>query len=252
MTQKNEASQPAVIITGAGSGIGRATAVLLAERGARLALLGRRSQLLEETEQLCRSLGGSAIALPTDIAALQQVQAAVRDAADAFGRIDAVVNNAGVARVASIENSSEADLDMMLATHLRGPILLIQSTLPMLRQNGGSIVNVTSVGGMVATPGRALYGATKAALNHLTRSLAMELAPHVRVNAVLPGPVRTPIYDHLGLSPDEQQQFEQELIRKTPAGRFAEPTEVARWIAHLLEDQWVTGTLLTIDGGRSC
>jgi NAD(P)-dependent dehydrogenase (short-subunit alcohol dehydrogenase family) len=171
-----------------------------------------------------------------------------------FGGLDALVNNAGTARFSSIENAALTDLEAMLDAHLRGPINLIQASLPSLRSARGSIVNVSSVGGVIAMPGRSMYGATKAALNHLTRSLALELAPEVRVNAVLPGPVNTPIYDDLGLTVEQRDLLRTKLTHQTPMGRFAEPCEIAQWVCRLISEDssWVTGALMCIDGGRSC
>jgi NAD(P)-dependent dehydrogenase (short-subunit alcohol dehydrogenase family) len=140
----------------------------------------------------------------------------------------------------------------MFDLHVRGPVQLIQWCLPSLRQRSGSIVNVTSVAGDLAAPNRSFYGATKAAMNHMTRSLAIELAPAVRVNAILPGPVDTPIYDRVGMSPETMRRFRADLEAMTPMGRFGQPDEVAGWVCRLLDDDaaWVTGVLLPIDGGR--
>ncbi|WP_437436759.1 SDR family NAD(P)-dependent oxidoreductase [Salinispora arenicola] len=110
--------------------------------------------------------------------------------------------------------------------HVKGPVHLLRACLPELRARRGSVVNVTSVGGALATPHRSFYGASKAAINHLTRSLAIELAPEVRVNAVLPGPVDTPIYDDLGLSDEATGKLREDLMARTPMGRFGSPT---RW-----------------------
>jgi len=226
----------------------------VARAGWRIALIGRRLSVLEEACEDCRQAGAQAIALSTDIARADQIRLAVDATLARFGHVDAVVNNAGIARFAPIERADLGDLELMLDAHLRGPINLIRAALPSLRSRCGCIVNISSIGGTLATPGRSLYGATKAAMNHLTRSLARELAPDVRVNAILPGPVDTGIYNNLGLSDNERDELRLSLLRATPAGRFGEPEEVARWVCHLLDDgsRWVTGALLCIDGGRSC
>jgi NAD(P)-dependent dehydrogenase (short-subunit alcohol dehydrogenase family) len=196
----------------------------------------------------------SPLAVQADVSRPEEVERAVKSALERFGRLDGLVNNAGAARFARIEDADLADLEAMLDANVRGPVNLIRTCLPALREGGGAIVNVSSIGGVLATPGRSFYGATKAAVNSLTRSLARELAPSVRVNAVLPGPVETPIYDGLGLSEEETLQLRQELIQATPMGRFGQPAEIARWVCNLLDDElagWVTGALVCIDGGRS-
>lgn len=243
-----------ILISGAGTGIGRAIAGLVARAGGHLSLLGRRTALLEDACRECRQFGSDAIALASDVGDVEQVVRAVDVTLQHFDGLDGLVNNAGIARFGLIEDARLSDLELMLDAHLRGPINLIRATIPSLRQSAGSIVNVSSVAGILATPGRAFYGATKAALNHLTRTLARELAPHIRVNAILPGPVSTPIYDELGLSDSAQEQLKEELVRATPAGRFGTPEEVARWVTYLLDDEnrWVTGALINIDGGRLC
>ncbi|MYV89746.1 SDR family oxidoreductase, partial [Streptomyces sp. SID1034] len=135
-----------------------------------------------------------------------------------------------------------------------GPVHLIRAALPELRERQGAVVNVSSVGGALAMPGRSLYGATKAALNSLTRSLARELAPRVRVNAILPGPVDTPMYGDLGLDERATRDLVADMVEATPLGRFGTPDDIAGWVCNLLDPEasgWVTGALVAIDGGRS-
>ena len=241
------------LITGAGSGIGAATAVLAAARGARVALVGRRSTALEQTAEAVRDSGGQpAFVVPADLTESADVDNAATNVLDHLGGIDGLVNNAGIGRFAPIADAETKDLQYMFDLHVRGPVQLIQRFLPSLRARSGSIVNVTSCAGDLAAPSRAFYGATKAAMNHLTRSLAIELAPDIRVTAILPGPVDTPIYDRVGMSPETLRRFRADLEAMTPMGRFGKSEEVAEWVCHLLEDSasWVTGVLLPIDGGR--
>lgn len=244
-----------VLVTGAGSGIGRAVAREAAAAGASVVLCGRREDMLVRVcEELSGVGAGQALAVSADIGKPAAVSRAVTTALRRFGGIDGLVNNAGLARFGPIDEVCLADLDSMIEVNLRGPVQLIRACLPTLRDRGGSIVNVSSVGGALAMPGRSLYGATKAALNSLTRSLARELAPRVRVNAVLPGPVDTPMYSDLGLSDAETQRLRAGLLDATPMGRFGQPEEVARWVCHLLDDElsaWVTGALVPVDGGRT-
>lgn len=244
----------AVLVTGAGTGIGRAIAVRAAREGARVALLGRRREPLARTADIIRRETPDAPVLTcaSSLAEPHELSAAVDNVLDAFGRLDGLVNNAGVARFSPVETADLADLQFMFDVHVKGPVHLLRACLPELRARRGSVVNVTSVGGALATPHRSFYGATKAAINHLTRSLAVELAPEVRVNAVLPGPVDTPIYEDLGLSDEATEKLRGNLVTMTPMGRFGRSDEVATWVCRLLDDEsgWVTGVLLPIDGGR--
>jgi NAD(P)-dependent dehydrogenase (short-subunit alcohol dehydrogenase family) len=225
-----------VVVTGAGSGIGRAVAARLAAAGESVIAVGRRVEPLMDV---------------TDPAAPARLRAFVQER---FGRLDGLVNCAGLARFARLEAADLGDLDRMVAVNLRAPAALIQTLLPALTEARGSVVNVTSIGGVVAMPGRSLYGASKAAINSLTRSLARELAPDVRVNAVVPGPVDTPMYDDLGLGSEETASLRKALVDSTPMARFGLPEEVARWACALLDPKssgWITGVLFTVDGGRS-
>jgi NAD(P)-dependent dehydrogenase (short-subunit alcohol dehydrogenase family) len=241
-----------LVITGAGTGIGAAVARLAAEAGARAILVGRRVDALRSClEQVDRKHRANLVLCPTDIGDEDSTAALVDTVLAELGHVDGLVNNAGIARFASLENADLADLALMFRVHVSGPAQLIRGLLPSLRQQRGAVVNVTSVGGSLATPNRSFYGATKAAINHLTRSLAIELAPEVRVNAILPGPVDTPIYD-VGMDQAGTTALRDQLISATPLGRFGTPDEVATWVCQLLSPAgaWITGTLLPIDGGR--
>lgn len=248
-----------VLVTGAGSGIGRAVTHTLVAAGACVILFGRREALLQRVSgEVIRARygqpGARVLAVPVDIAVPAAVSLGVATGLREFGRLDGLVNNAGLARFGRIEEIGLDDIDSMIDVNLRGPVHLIRACLPALREVGGSIVNVSSVGGVLAMPGRSCYGATKAALNSLTRSLARELAPRVRVNAVLPGPVDTPMYSDLGLTAEETGQLRRDMLDATPMGRFGQPEEVARWVCNLLDDElssWVTGALISVDGGRT-
>ncbi|MER5766611.1 SDR family NAD(P)-dependent oxidoreductase [Streptomyces sp. NPDC001985] len=247
----------AFLVTGAGSGIGSATAAALVRSGADVVVLGRRAQPLHALRTALGASGapehGRVAVVPADVGAAGTGERALAAALESFGRLDGLVNNAGLARFAPIDEAAPDDLDAMFTVNVSGPVRLIRACLPQLRQHRGSVVNVSSVGGVLSMPGRSLYGATKAALNSLTRSLARELAPTVRVNALLPGPVETPMYDDLGLGPERTARLREDLVAATPMGRFGGPDEVARWVCHLLDDAsgWVTGALIPIDGGRT-
>jgi NAD(P)-dependent dehydrogenase (short-subunit alcohol dehydrogenase family) len=242
-----------VMVTGAGSGIGRAVAEQLLATGRTVVAVGRRAAPLASLALPGAVLPEAVLPVPLDVtdpAAPARLRELVRDR---FGRLDGLVNCAGLARFAPLESADLDDLDRMLAVNLRAPVAMIQALLPALVRGRGSVVNVTSVGGVLAMPGRSLYGASKAAINSLTRSLARELAPAVRVNAVVPGPVDTPMYDDLGLGPEDTETLRTGLRQSTPMARFGRPEEVAWWVCTLLDPQrsgWVTGALVPVDGGR--
>ncbi|MDX3659638.1 SDR family NAD(P)-dependent oxidoreductase [Streptomyces sp. ID05-26A] len=245
-----------VAVTGAGSGIGRAVAEQLAAAGDTVIAIGRRPEPLASLAASpdTGTDRGTVVPLPMDVADPEAPQR-LRDLVQhRFGRLDGLVNCAGLARFARLDTADLGDLDRMLAVNLRAPAALIQALLPALTETRGSVVNVTSIGGVVAMPGRSLYGASKAAINSLTRSLARELAPDVRVNAVVPGPVDTPMYDDLGLGAEETESLRAGLLASTPMARFGRPGDVATWVCALLDPErsgWITGALLTVDGGRS-
>jgi NAD(P)-dependent dehydrogenase (short-subunit alcohol dehydrogenase family) len=243
----------AIVITGAGSGIGKAAALEAACRGARLVLVGRRAGPLADVAENCRRLGGEAAFFEADVAHAEMHGRIVDVALRNFGRLDGLVNSAGIARFSTLQNCRDDDVRLMFEVNFLAPLRLIREASAALRAAHGSVVNISSIGGVVATPRRAPYGAIKAALNHLTRSLARELAPEVRVNAVLPGPIVTPMWDDLGIGMAEMEDLTSEMIQTTPAGRLGRPEDVASWICELLGDRggWTTGTLLVIDGGRS-
>ncbi|MEU2949635.1 SDR family oxidoreductase [Streptomyces xanthochromogenes] len=241
-----------MVVTGAGTGIGRAVARRLLAAGASVTLVGRRAEALREAADA--EGGERAQVHPADVSAEHGARSAVEAAVARFGAVDGVVNNAGLARFAPIEKADLADLEAMLGVNLLGPVHLIRAALPELRERQGAVVNVSSVGGALAMPGRSLYGATKAALNSLTRSLARELAPRVRVNAILPGPVDTPMYGDLGLDERATRDLVADMVEATPLGRFGTPDDIAGWVCNLLDPEasgWVTGALVAIDGGRS-
>jgi NAD(P)-dependent dehydrogenase (short-subunit alcohol dehydrogenase family) len=245
------------VVTGAGSGLGQALAVRLAAAGHRLALVGRRKQRLVDTQAMCDAAAtrsGGILILPLDLAEPAAAGQVAEEVLRTFGRLDALVNNAAQAHFAPLHRAGHAELQALTAINLAAPLALIRAAEPALRASQGSVVNVGSVGGVLALPGRAVYGATKAALHHLTRSLARELAPDIRVNAVVPGAIDTEMYDHTGLPAAESAALRAEMIRTTPLGRMGTPADVVPWIELLLgpAGRWVTGSLLVVDGGRAC
>ncbi|MFF8919351.1 SDR family NAD(P)-dependent oxidoreductase [Streptomyces sp. NPDC015032] len=240
-----------VVITGAGTGIGRGIAERALRSGARVTVVGRRAEPLAE---LVRQAPDAVEMVAVDVSAPGAAESIVAAAVDRFGRLDAVVNNAGAARFGKLAETGPADFTAMLDVNVRAPADLIRSALPQLQANRGCVVNVSSVSGVLAMPGRSFYGASKAALNSLTRSLARELAPGVRVNAILPGPVDTPLWQETGMTAAQEQELRDGLLSATPMGRFGDGAEVARWVCALLDPElsgWVTGALIPVDGGRT-
>jgi len=244
--------KPVVVITGAGSGLGRSLALSLAAKNHRLTLVGRSKERLLETRAAIA--GEDCLTLAVDVTEEGAGEYVITETLACFQRIDALVNNAGLARLSGIEQLAFADAEAMMGTNLIGPAFLIRHAVAPLRETNGTVVNVGSIGGLLSVPSRALYGASKAALHHLTRSLARELAPDVRVNAVLPGAIDTPMYDDLGCSPEQVASLRRTMVDTTPLGRIGTPEDVVPWIELLLgpAGRWVTGSLFVIDGGRSC
>lgn len=239
---------PAAIVTGAGSGIGRATATRLAADGFHVTLAGRRSSMLEETAQL---IGGPAtLTTVCDVTDADAVRAMVSATVEAFGRLDVVVNNAGISRTAPIAEVSIPQWREVMAADVESIILVTQAALPQLLERGGSIVNVASVAGLGGDHAMSSYNAAKGAVVNLTRSLAVELAARgVRVNAVAPSLTLT---DAVADIPAEDVAA---FVSRIPMGRAAEPAEVADVIAFLAgpDSRFVTGVVLPVDGGlRAC
>ncbi len=238
------------IVTGGGSGIGAATGRLLAQRGLKVALVGRRLEPLQAVVEEVEAAGGAAFAVPADLADPSAPSAIVGAALEQAGRLDVIVNNAATYRLRKFGEWTREDVEAHLAVNVRTPFMLIQAALPALRRSPvAAVVNVSSAAAVMCRPGQAAYGLTKAALEHMTKQLAFELAPDgIRVNCVRPGPTDTSIH-HAVPNPEERLQT---LGALTLLGRVGRPEEVAWWIAALVDPhaEWVTGTVITVDGGR--
>ncbi|RMB84951.1 SDR family NAD(P)-dependent oxidoreductase [Streptomyces shenzhenensis] len=236
------------IVTGAGSGIGRATALALAGAGAHVLGVGRRQDALEETARAHRNIA----ILPLDICREGAAEIVVADTLARWGRLDVLVNNAGATAVMPLAETDPSVIARLFDLNVTAPSMLAHAALPHLRDSSGSIVNVSSTYGHRPLPGGAHYAATKAALEQLTRSWALELAAEgVRVNAIAPGPTTTDVLAAAGLSQeavDGMFDYERDRI---PTGRLGAPEDVAGWIVRIADPlgQHITGQVLTVDGG---
>ena len=244
--------KPVAIVTGASSGIGAATARLLAERGMAVGLVSRREEKLAEVARAIKDAGGEAASFPADLAMASAPQEIVERVLARFGRIDVLINDAAGLVAKPFDRFTLAEFDEQVATNIRSVFFLIQSALPALRRAPSpAIVNLSSSVGSWVRVENALYSLTKAAIEHLTRCLAAELASDgIRVNAIAPGPCATSILETLG---DDIDKVHAELTSTVPLGRMGEPEELAWWIAQLVDPHaaWVTGAVIPIDGGQT-
>lgn len=236
------------IVTGGGTGIGRAAALALAGTGAHVLVTGRREAALAQT-----AAGDPRIAAHVaDVRDAGTAQETIAAALDRWGRLDVLVNNAGLLAAFPLGQATAAKVLDLFTTNVVGPTLLAAAAVPHLKEHGGCIINVSSAAAGRPAPGAAHYAASKAALDQLTRSWALELAPdRVRVNAVAPGPTESEALTAAGLPPQIIARIKQQETERIPLGRRGEPGDIARWILTLAEpdSSWMTGQVITVDGG---
>jgi 3-oxoacyl-[acyl-carrier protein] reductase len=235
------------LITGASQGIGRACALKLAASGATVAVAARNREKLAELVQQIEAAGGKASAFPVDVADEEQVKSAFKAALGQFGKIDILINNAGITRDQLVMRMKRADWDSVLNTNLTSAYLCIQQAIgSMLKQRWGRIINITSIFGQMGQAGQANYAASKAGLIGLTMAIAREVASrNITCNAVAPGFIETSMTS--GLSED----FKQKALQAIPLGRVGTPEDVASAVAFLASEEasYITGHVLNVNGG---
>jgi meso-butanediol dehydrogenase / (S,S)-butanediol dehydrogenase / diacetyl reductase len=241
------------LVTGAGTGIGRACALLFAREGARVAVAARRAEpLATVTAEMARA-GGETLAVQCDVTQARQVQDAMRAIVGRFGRLDVVVNNAGALIAATAEETSDADWDRIIDVNVKGTFLVSRAALPELRRTGGgSIINIGSILSLVGMKKRAAYCAAKGGVLLLTRAMALDHAhERIRFNCICPGLVETELIRDLFTGTPEREDLLRQRIEQIPLGRLGQPEDVARLAVFLAseESSWITGAALSVDGG---
>jgi NAD(P)-dependent dehydrogenase (short-subunit alcohol dehydrogenase family) len=240
------------LVTGAGSGIGRATAQRFAQMGAQVVVNDVNEAGANTTVQAIREMGGEATTVLADVTQAHEVEALIAQTIETYGRLDYAHNNAGIGMFGPLTEQSEADFDRVLAVNLKGVWLCMKYEIrQFLKQGGaGAIVNTSSAGGLIGYPGLTSYVASKFGVVGLTKASAIEWATSgIRINAICPGVTDTPLTGREGLS----QEMEDFLIGQQPIRRFAQPEEMANAVLWLCSDEasFVTGVALAVDGGRT-
>ena len=255
------------IVTGAGSGIGRASAIRFAAEGAQVGCADRDQRGLDTTVEEIRDAGGRAIACAVDVTDEKLVEQMVEETTDAFGVVTVLYANAGIAGSGNAQSTTLAEWEKVIAVNLTSVWLCSRACLPgMIEAGGGSIINQASVGGLVGVPGIASYAAAKAGVIGLTKQMAVEYGPYrIRVNAICPGTVPTPLVEKTymasggfaataepGTNPTYEELLQQSVVRY-PLGRVGTTEDIAAFALYLASDEsaWTTGAIVPIDGGMT-
>ena len=235
------------LVTGAAQGIGKAVALLLARNGADILVSDINLEKAEETAREVEGLGQQALAVKTNVAEANDVEKMVQTALERFGRIDILINNAGITRDKLLLRMSDEDWDAVLGVNLRGTFLCTRAVIrPMAKQKSGKIVNIASVVGTMGNAGQANYGASKAGVIGFTKTVAREYAPRgINVNAIAPGYIETPMTEAL------PEKAKEELKRMIPMDRLGKPEDVAEAVLFLVSEAstYITGQVLHVNGG---
>jgi glucose 1-dehydrogenase len=238
------------LVTGGSSGIGQAIAYRFAREGARVTVSGNERKALDETVQSIFDFGGKAIAVLADVRSKEDVERMAAEAVAAFGPIDTLVNSAGVCKPAPFLDIEEADWDLHIDVNLKGTFLCAQAVArEMIKQGKGSIIHISSVNGLAAEGDQVHYNASKAGINSLTMSMALELAPHgIRVNGICPGFIHTRLTQPLIDIPQAIEPY----LKTIPLGRIGNPEEIAAAALYLASDDssYMTGHSMVVDGGQ--
>lgn len=237
------------VITGGTTGIGLATARLFINEGARVVVTGRAAATIKTAQA---ELGDKAIVIHSDATSLPDMDALAEKVKETFGKLDVLFVNAGYARFVPFEAVNEEVYDEMLNLNAKGPYFIVQKLVPLMPE-GSSVVFTTSIANVKGMPSNSAYGAAKAALRAFTRSLATELLPRgIRVNAVSPGPIESPILLKIGMPKEAADQVSLQMKESVPMKRIGQPEEIAKAVAFLAIDAtYTTGAELPVDGGWS-
>jgi NAD(P)-dependent dehydrogenase (short-subunit alcohol dehydrogenase family) len=236
------------VVTGGNSGIGLATAKAYAREGAKVAITGRSDATLKSAQE---QLGPAALVIKADMSLVAEIAAAMDQVRARFGRIDALFVNAGIGKFVPFEEVTEAFFDETMATNLKGLFFTVQKAVPLLSKGAAVVLN-GSINAHMGMPGSSVYGASKAAVVHLAKSLSADLLTRgVRVNVVSPGPITTPILGRMGLPEDQTRQLKEHIAGLVPLKRFGTPDEVASAVLYLSspESSFVVGSELVVVGG---
>jgi NAD(P)-dependent dehydrogenase (short-subunit alcohol dehydrogenase family) len=237
------------VVTGATSGIGAATVAALAQAGAKVAFNGRRAALGRQVETAVNGSGGDVVYLKSDVRDADQMKAFIDQTIERYGRLDVAFNNAGIdLPPAPIAETDIAGFDDQIATNLRGVFISMKYELPHLVQSKGALINMASIGGRHAFPNIVAYGASKAAVIHMTRAAAQEYGRDVRINAIAPGPIESPMLERVRR---DWKVTTDQLVAPYPMRRVGTPEEVAALVVFLASDasSYVSGQVIGIDGG---